>query len=147
MGLFVQAFFNSFLIRNLILIHNLIFTITYKTPIVKGFQHFRNTHRRCFCKYRLQEQQKSFVLVHFTAWASLENYVNKRASAHPVIHILGPWLYNFTISIGHQLQRGHDSEAAAVGHRGSGEVWQHDPSILPVTTTSPRSHPVIADIL
>lgn len=54
---------------------------------------------------------------------------------------------NNTTSKGHQLQRGHDSEAAAVGHRGSGEVWEHDPSILPVTTSSPRSHPVIADIL
>ena len=39
-------------------------------------------------KYRLQEQPnpKPFVLVHFSAWASLENNVNKRASAAPVIY-------------------------------------------------------------
>ena len=37
-------------------------------------------------KYRLQEKPKSFVLVHFSAWASLENNVNKRASAAPVIY-------------------------------------------------------------
>ena len=38
-------------------------------------------------KYRLQEQQKPFVFVHFSAWASLENNVNKRVSAHPVIYV------------------------------------------------------------
>ena len=37
-------------------------------------------------KYRLQEQPKSFVLVHFSAWASLENNVNKRTLATPVIY-------------------------------------------------------------
>ena len=37
-------------------------------------------------KYRLQEQPKPFVLVHFSAWASLENNVNKLALAAPVIY-------------------------------------------------------------
>ena len=37
-------------------------------------------------KYRLQELQKPFVLVHFSAWASLEKNVNKRASGAPVIY-------------------------------------------------------------
>ena len=40
----------------------------------------------CCKKYRLQEQPKPFVLVQFSAWACLENYVNKRASAAPVIY-------------------------------------------------------------
>ena len=39
-------------------------------------------------KYKLQKQPKPFVLVHLSAWASLENNVSKRASAHPVIRIL-----------------------------------------------------------
>ena len=33
-------------------------------------------------KYKLQEQSKPFVMVHFSAFASLENNVNKRAPAH-----------------------------------------------------------------
>ena len=37
-------------------------------------------------RYRLQEQPKPFVLVHLSAWASLENNVNKRTSAAPVIY-------------------------------------------------------------
>ena len=56
------------------------------SKLLKIQDHFQARRKLTTKKYKLQEQQKSFVLVQFSALDSLENNVNKQTSAAPVIY-------------------------------------------------------------